>query len=115
MLRVRLLVLVLGSLLATTAARAAAATITVNTTQDSTTSGQCSLRQAVMDVDTPGSPSGDCAAAAFGPNTIVLDAATYELGAPAPPLSGGPLSVSSTVTTLTIRGAGEGQTMIDAG
>jgi hypothetical protein len=115
MLRVRLLVLVLGSLLATTAARAAAATITVDTTQDTTTSGQCSLRQAIADVDSPGSPSGDCAAAAFGSNTIVLDAATYELGAPVPPLSGGPLSVSSTVTTLTIKGAGEGQTTIDAG
>ncbi len=115
MLRVRPLVLVLGCLLATTAARAAAATITVDTTQDTTASGQCSLRQAIADVDAPGSPSGDCAAAAFGANTIVLDAATYELGAPLPPLSGGPLSVSSTVTTLTIKGAGEGQTTIDAG
>ncbi len=114
MLRVRLLVLVLGCLLATTAAPAVAATITVDTTQDTSTSGQCSLRQAVQDVDSPGSPSGDCAAAAFGANTIVLDAATYELGAPLPPLSGGPLSVSSTVTTLTIKGAGEAQTTIDA-
>jgi CSLREA domain-containing protein len=110
MLRLRLLVLVLLTMFATTAASAAAATITVNTTGDGTGSGVCSLREAILDVDSPGSPVGDCAAAAFGANTIELGPNTYSLG----PVDSTPLSVSATVTTLTIQGAGEGRTSIDA-
>ena len=112
MLRLRLLMLVLGTMLAATAGSAAAATITVNTTFDTSSGSQCSLRQAIMDVDSPGSASGGCAAAAFGDNTIVLGAFTYDLGGPLPAL--GSLSVAPTVTNLTIEGAAEGQTVIDA-
>jgi len=54
MLRLRLLMLVLGTMLAATAGSAAAATITVNTTFDTSSGSQCSLRQAIMDVDSPG-------------------------------------------------------------
>ncbi len=108
MLRVRLLVLVLGTVLAATAGRAAAATITVNTTFDGTAPNQCSLREAILDVDSPGISSGNCAPAAFGANTIVLGSGTFSLFGP------GQLAVASTVTSLTITGAGEGSTLIDA-
>jgi CSLREA domain-containing protein len=109
MLRPRLLLPVLLTVSAATAGTAAAATITVNTTLDGTNPGQCSLREAILDVDTPGSPVGNCAAAAFGANTIMLRAGTYTLG-----IGSTTLAVSATVTTLTIQGAGEGQTEIDA-
>jgi CSLREA domain-containing protein len=109
MFRLRLLVPVLLTLSAATAGTAAAATITVNTTLDGTNPGQCSLREAILDVDSPGSPVGNCAAAAFGANTIVLGGGTYTLG-----IGFTTLSVSATVTTLTIQGAGEGQSEIDA-
>jgi hypothetical protein len=112
MLRVRLLVLVLGTMLAVTAGRAAAATIAVNTTFDGTGGNQCSLRQAILDVDSPGGTQGGCTPAAFGANTIVLGPYTYELGPVVPP---GALTISPTVTKLTIQGANEGQTVIDAG
>ncbi len=112
MLRVRLLVLVLGCLLATTAAPAVAATITVDDTSDASSANACSLRQAIEDVDSPASPTGDCAAAAFGANTIVLGPNTYELGVGS--FQTQPLSVAATVTTLTIQGSGAGQTTIDA-
>jgi CSLREA domain-containing protein len=107
MLRLRLLVPVLVTLFATTAVSATAATITVNTTGDGTSPGECSLREAILDVDSPGSPVGDCAAAAFGANTIMLGANTYTIA-----LGASSLSVSATVTTLTIQGAGDGLTTI---
>ena len=61
---------------------ASAATLTVNSTFDETNSGDgsCSLREAILAVDSPGSASGDCAPAAFGANTIVLKASRYFLG-----------------------------------
>ncbi len=61
------------------AGSATAATITVTTTADDPTPGdhQCSLRKAIEAVDAPGAASGDCAPAAFGPNTIVLGPNTY--------------------------------------
>ena len=111
MLRVRLLLLVLVTAFAVSAASATAATITVNTTTDSTGAGVCSLREAISDVDSPGSPVGNCAAAAFGANTIELGPGTYTLGGN---LSTSPLSVSATVTTLTIQGSGQRSTIIDA-
>jgi CSLREA domain-containing protein len=110
MLRLRLLVLI--TVFPISAASAAAATITVNTTGDGTGSGTCSLREAILDVDSPGNPVGDCVPAAFGANTIVLGPDTYSVG---DIIGATPLSVSATVTTLTIQGAGEGQTVISAG
>ena len=93
---------------------AGAATLTVNSTFDETNAsdGSCSLREAILAVDSPGSASGDCAAAAFGANTIVLKPGRYFLGsASAPHVS---LQIASTVTNLTIEGAGVKQTTIDA-
>jgi hypothetical protein len=101
-------VLVLGTTLAAIAGRAAAATITVNTTFDGTAPNQCSLREAIIDVDSPGTTSGNCAPAAFGANTIVLRSGTYSLFGP------GQLAIASTVTSLTITGTSEGSTVIDA-
>lgn len=93
------------------ASQAVASTLTVNTAFDDTGpyDGLCSLRDAIEAVDSPGSQDGACAPAAFGPNTIVLGALQYTLSAP-----NGELSVASTVRDLTIRGAGEKQTTIDA-
>ena len=90
---------------------AVAATLTVNTTGDDTSpfDGMCSLREAIEAVDSPGSQDGACAPAAFGPNTIVLGPHPYTLFSP-----NGELSVASTVRDLTITGAGEHQTTIDA-
>lgn len=62
------------------AAPAASAAITVNTTKDETISGDgtCSLREAVLTVN--GSQSPDCAAPnSTGPTTVALAAGTYHL------------------------------------
>src|SRR5205807_3509217 len=97
------------------ASAANAATITVNTNFDDQNQGdgQCSLRKAVQDVDTPGSGQTDCAPAAFGANTIVLKAGRYVLGNTFP--AAGQLTVVGTVTNLTSAGASETTTTIDAG
>ena len=115
LLRARVLVCALLTVLAVTAARAGAATLTVNTTADETTPGDraCSLREAIAAINSPGSASGDCAPAAFGANTIVLQAQRYTLGAQFPPQHD-ELLVAPTVTNLTISGAGEGKSTIDA-
>lgn len=91
---------------------AAAATLTVNTTRDEITSGDglCSLREAIQAVNSPGSPS-DCAPASVGANTIVLGAQSYLLGPPAPQAE---LSIAGSVRGLTIEGAGEARTTVDA-
>ena len=96
---------------AVVASQAVASTLTVNTAFDDTGpyDGLCSLRDAIEAVDSPGSQNGACAPAAFGPNTIVLGALQYTLSAP-----NGELSIASTVRDLTIRGAGEKRTTIDA-
>ncbi|HTX31041.1 MAG TPA: choice-of-anchor Q domain-containing protein [Solirubrobacteraceae bacterium] len=109
MARTRLLTLAVGLILLVMAAPATAATITVNTTNDDQQpgDGQCSLRKAIEDVDSPGGTQNDCAPAAFGSNTIVLGKGTYLLG------FGGSLNIASTAT-LTIVGAAENQTFIDA-
>jgi hypothetical protein len=115
MLRARLVTMVAGAVVALNVGHAAAATITVNTTSDdvSTGDGMCSLRKAINDVNAPGSNSGDCAPAAFGANTIALGANTYFLTAPAAGTTSA-LKILSTVTDLTITGAGEGATTINA-
>jgi CSLREA domain-containing protein len=97
------------------AAPAGAATLTVTTTFDTINPGDgvCSLREAIETVDSPGSASGDCAAAAFGANTIVLGPNTYQLGVGSPN-AGTELDISSTVKQLTIVGAGEHATTINA-
>jgi hypothetical protein len=102
--------------LGASAGSAAAATITVTTTFDdqSPGDGQCSLRKAVADVDSPGSSQTDCAPAAFGSNTIVLGAQRYQLGTLFGPAQG-QLTIAPTVTNLTIIGAAESSTTIDAG
>jgi CSLREA domain-containing protein len=112
MLRVRLLTVVVGAVLLAGTGQAAAATITVNTTNDDQSQGDgaCSLRKAIEDVDSPGSGQSDCAPAAFGANTIVLSSGTYTLT-----FGNESLTVDSNVTKLAIVGAGEGKTVIDAG
>ena len=95
---------------AVSAGPAGAATLTVTTTVDETIAGDhaCSLREAIAAVNTPGSANGDCAAAAFGSNTIVLGPETYILGSQFP-AQHSELDVAPTVTSLTISGAGESQ------
>ncbi|HEY2438227.1 MAG TPA: CSLREA domain-containing protein, partial [Solirubrobacteraceae bacterium] len=116
MVRGRLFALVVLLAIAASAGSAHAATITVNTTFDDQNQGdnQCSLRKAIQDVDTPGSGQTDCAPAAFGANTIVLAAGRYLLG-PQFPGPGQQLTIAPTVTNLTIAGANENTTSIDAG
>jgi CSLREA domain-containing protein len=105
--------LLLGFVLAMllTTGSAVAATLTVNTTADELTpnDGQCSLREAINAVDSPGTAS-DCGAAAFGANTIVLGPHTYALDQIIP----GVMVIGTAVSNLTITGAGEGATAIDA-
>ncbi len=112
-MRVRVAACAAMTAAAIAAPAASAATLTVNSTFDETNSGDgsCSLREAILAVDSPGSAGGDCAPAAFGANTIVLKASRYFLGGPAPHTD---LQIASTVTNLTIQGAGESQTTIDA-
>ena len=112
-MRVRVAACAAMTAAAIAAPAASAATLTVNSTFDETNSGDgsCSLREAILAVDSPGSAGGDCAPAAFGANTIVLKAGRYFLGGAAPHTE---LQIASTVTNLTIQGAGESQTTIDA-
>jgi hypothetical protein len=107
-----LVVLFLGA----SAGSAAAATITVTTTFDdqSPGDGQCSLRKAIADVDSPGSSQTDCAPAAFGSNTIVLGAQRYQLGTQFGSQQG-QLTIAPTVTNLTVIGVAASSTTIDAG
>jgi hypothetical protein len=99
------------------AASAAAATLTVHTTQDETTSGDhlCSLREAIGAANSPGTPS-DCGIADSVSNTIMLGAGTYTLSVPPAGTddnSSGDLNVTGT-TPLAIVGMGEAATVIDA-
>src|SRR5947209_7108020 len=100
------------------AGSAAAATIPVTTFFDDQQQGdgQCSLRKAIQDVDSPGSAQTDCAPAAFGANTIVLPPSSqrYQLGGSFPP-GAGSMVIAPTVKNLTIAGAGSSDTVIDAG
>jgi CSLREA domain-containing protein len=105
-------ILVVG--LAFGVAGAAAATITVTTTQDElTTNGQCSLREAIADVNTPGT-TGDCAMSGDVSNTIVLGPHEYDVTIHPDATDAqqtGDLDVTGT-TPLTIEGAGVGATTI---
>lgn len=104
-----LLVLVL--LLVAAVASARAATIAVNTINDDAAQGDglCSLRKAIDAVDSPGAPDPDCAAAAFGSNTIVLPPGTFTLN---PHNSPSELTIASTVNGLTITGDSVANTTI---
>ena len=72
MVRGRLLALVVLLMVGASAGTASAATIPVTTTFDdqSAGDGQCSLRKAIQDVNSPGSSQSDCAPAAFGPEQL---------------------------------------------
>jgi CSLREA domain-containing protein len=99
-------------------ASAAAATITVTTTNDETSAGDglCSLREAVAAVNSPGT-AGDCGTAATGANTIVLGPGRYALSIAPSGADGndtGDLNVTAT-QTLAITGAGTSATTVDAG
>jgi CSLREA domain-containing protein len=111
-MRERLLVMTAAAVLGVSAGPAVAATLTVNTAADESPAGDglCSLREAIEAVDSPGSGSVDCAPAAFGANTIVLGPGTYTQYAPTATAS--ELTIASTVTSLTIQGAGESRTII---
>jgi CSLREA domain-containing protein len=90
----------------------------VNTTADERTpaDGLCSLREAIEAVDTPGAFS-DCAASAFGADTIVLGPHRYALTIPragGDDATTGDLNLAGTVSDLTVTGAGAGATVIDA-
>lgn len=100
-----------------TAVRADAATLTVTTTTDELASGDgsCSLRGAILAVDFPGSVTG-CGVADKKRNTIVLGAEHYGLSikpAGRDDNTSGDLNVTGK-TNLTISGAGESATIIDA-
>lgn len=94
---------------------ARAATITVNTTADETTStdGLCSLREAIGAVDSPGTP-GDCGTAGFGANTIALGPQRYVLSIPGPGAGNATGDLNVQAAGLTIAGAGPNETVIDA-
>jgi CSLREA domain-containing protein len=93
---------------------AEASTITVSTTSDSASgAGQCSLREAIADVNTPGT-TGDCAMSDDVSNTIVLGPHEYDLTIHPDATDAqetGDLDVTGT-TPLTIEGAGAGATTI---
>ncbi len=96
-----------------------ASTIVVTTTSDDATSGdgQCSLRKAIASVDTPGSPSPDCAAPSAVGNTIMLGPGAYTLSikpSGSDDNSTGDLNIAPTVTGLTIEGSPAGPTTVDA-
>lgn len=113
MRRLTLCTLLLAAVMTFGAAPGMAATITVTARYDDTAAGdgQCSLRKAIADVDNPGANSGDCAPAAFGANTIVLGSGSYSLATDTAGTDSA-LQIASTVTDLTIEGAGEAQTTI---
>ena len=110
------------------AATASGATLVVNTTTDDVTphDGLCSLRKAVASVDTPGTPSPDCATPSATGNTIVLGA-TGSTGATGPVVyaltikptgpddnTTGDLDIAAGVSNLTIEGPAAGAATIDA-
>jgi CSLREA domain-containing protein len=115
---VRIVTLTVTVLIVAGAGQAAAATLTVTTFDDNsgTGDGRCSLREAIAAVDSPGTAGSDCKPAAFGANTIVIPKGTGNLASYFDPITqrGGALVIASTVTDLTIVGAGETKTTIAA-
>ncbi len=114
--RARIVTLTVTVLLLACAGQAAAATLTVTTFDDLSGpgDGRCSLREAIAAVDSPGTAGSDCTSAAFGANTIVIPAGTYPVASHFDPATQemGELVIAPTVTSLTIVGAGEGNTTI---
>jgi CSLREA domain-containing protein len=115
----RIVTLTVTVLISVGVGQAAAATLTVNTFDDNSGQGDglCSLREAIAAVDSPGSAGSDCKPAAFGANTIVIPAGTTNLTPHFDPTTHetGEMVIASTVTSLTIVGAGEGKTTIAGG
>lgn len=107
------------ALLAVLAAPTMAATITVTTTQDvvNPTDGLCSLREAIMSVNTgnySGNVNGECTKGDGNADTIVLSSGTYLLGivgADEDNNASGDLDFRASVS---IQGAGMDSTIIDA-
>ncbi len=98
-------------------AAAGASTISVNTTTDTLGANACSLREAISAANAPGSQVGDCTVASAGADTIVLGSGDYELslaGADETANQTGDLNVFGTQAAITIAGAGEDDTSIDA-
>jgi CSLREA domain-containing protein len=101
-----------AAILTTLSGSAAAAPISVNTTADTLTGGQCSLRAAIASANS-GAPVAGCAAGS-GTDTITLPAGDYKLTI-AP--SGGDDNLSGDLdvaSNLTIQGAGAAATTVDA-
>jgi len=104
---------------------AQAATITVATTTDETAvNGQCSLREAIINANNDAATNPDCAAGS-GADTIILPAGTYTLtiagsdslasqtaGTTVENPAVGDLDITG---TLTINGAGQSTTIVQAG
>src|SRR5216117_2189753 len=91
------------------ASSASAATIPVTTTNDELNLHDgCSMREALMTVNSPGSPSGDCKPPDAVNNVIALQRGkTYRLSLKGPDETGnqaGDLNVAGTVTNLAIAG-----------
>ena len=111
--RVIVAIVVAGCLLAIASATAGAATISVTTTADTLTGGQCSLRAALAAANTD-APVAGCTAGA-GSDTIMLPSGDYRLAiAPSgsDDNSSGDLDIASNVT---IDGAGAASTTVDGG
>jgi hypothetical protein len=122
---VRVAVVAVVMFVLTAASVAHGATLTVNTTVDDVASGDghCSLRKAVESVDTPGTPSPDCATPSATGNTIDLGVpatagpVVYALTvhpSGADDATTGDLNIAASVANLTIEGPGATQATIDA-
>ena len=102
-------------LLALTAPNASAATIRVTTFGDEyNDDADCSLREAVLAVNTSKSVSGCPGGDPFGPDVVVLETGGYTLDIPG---SGGIASATGDLdvtSALTIRGAGMDRTSLNA-
>ncbi len=106
-------VVVLAGLILTTPA-ARAATITVNTTADENNNdGDCSLREAVIAANTDA--ASDACPAGSGADTISLPAGTYLLTIAGRNENAAQTGDLDLTADLTITGAGQATTIIDAG
>ena len=91
-----------------------AATIGVNTFNDATLhDGQCSLREAIFAANKDNTAGGDCASGS-GSDVITLSAGTFVLTRTGTGEDAGWTGDLDITDTLTIIGAGPGQTIIDA-
>ncbi len=97
-----------GCAVGVTALLAGAVPAFANTIDVTTASGGCSLAAAITDVDTAGATTGSCAMASAGSNTIVLPPSTVDVG-------GTDLPITAEASGLTIEGASEATSVINAG